>query len=114
MVYQELQVQRKLMHNRILIIILSGRHCCLWCRIERGQLKEFPSKRTEQPVLRDLHTIAAAHSDFVSKGEGNLKVAKKYFNAIATPFFNIPVDQVSTVRWCNRINEVFIYVDMYA
>lgn len=71
-----------------------GRHCCLLCRIEQTQLKETPSCRTQQPALRDLVTLATAHSDFTSKGNSNLAVAKKYFNVIARPFFNIPLDQV--------------------
>lgn len=81
-----------------MLLLHIGRHCCLWCRIERSTLKEVPSKRKKQPVLRDLHTLAVAHSDFASKGGGNITLAKNYFNAIARLFFNIPLNQVSICR----------------
>lgn len=76
------------------MIIPLGRHCCLWCRITQQQLKEAPSKRNVQPELRDLHTLATAHSKFTSEGKSDLNVAKNYYNAIGKPFFAIPLDQV--------------------
>ena len=58
---------------------------------------------TEAPVdlikrapstLRTLETLQKDHSDFLNKGGGDLKVAKRFNNVIGTPFFPIPLDQV--------------------
>lgn len=82
-------------HTRdILMVTPLGRHCCLWCHITQKQLKEAPSTLKEQPKQRDLDTLATAHFKFTSEGKSDLNVAKQYFNAIAEPFFNIPLDQV--------------------
>lgn len=65
-------------------------------------LKEAPSMRTQQPQLRDLHTLATAHHRFTTVGKSDINVAKNYFNAIAKPFFGIPLDQVQTgcgIEW---------------
>lgn len=77
----------------------SGRHCCLWCRIEHKDLKKAPILRDMQPEQRDLSTLAAAHTEFQTKGKGNLNVAKKYFNVISKPFFDIPLNQVVNRMW---------------
>ena len=73
-------------------MVILGRHCCLWCHITQQELKPQPS--APAPQLRSLATLAAAHSDFLRLGKGDLNVVKDYFNVLSPPFFNIPLDQV--------------------
>ena len=53
-----------------------------------------PSSREHQLEKRSLASLATAHSDFLTHGQGNVALAKEYFNAIARPFFDLPLDQV--------------------
>lgn len=46
------------------------------------------------PPLRSLATLARAYSDFMTKGNGDIRIVKNYFNALSQPFFAIPLDQV--------------------
>lgn len=50
--------------------------------------------RDEQPDLRNLGTMAAAHNRFLTEGNGDPAVVKEYFNVLSQPFFNIPLNQV--------------------
>ena len=72
------------------IIVCLGRHCCLWCHIDRKNLKSPPS----QQQLRSLATLANANADFLNLGGGDLSVVKNYYNVLSLPFFSIPLDQV--------------------
>lgn len=54
--------------------------------------------RKTQPDLRDSDTLATAYTDFLTKGKGDIKVAKEYYNVIAPPFFDVPLSQVS-LNW---------------
>ena len=96
MAYLGLQVLPNMVFYRLRGIFYGhvGRHRCLWCRIAKSDLKETPSITLQ---LRDLGILTRTHSDFLTKGAGDLKVAKEFFNVIATPFFNLPLDQVSVV-----------------
>ena len=55
-----------------------------------------PSSKTRKAsTLRSLKSLNDDHSKFLQEGGGDLEKAKQYNNAIGTPFFSIPVDQVS-------------------
>ena len=67
------------------------------CRIKQDELITSPPLRTKQADMRDLATLDGAHSDFISKGNGDLRVTtKEYYDVIGMPFFRIPLDQAGT------------------
>ncbi|KAK3736237.1 hypothetical protein QZH41_019804, partial [Actinostola sp. cb2023] len=69
----------------------SGRHCCIWCKIEKAQMKIPLSDRGKQ-CQRSLQNLAQDHQEFVAAG-AHLKDAKKYNNVIHNSLFNVPLDQ---------------------
>lgn len=77
------------------ILLLLGRHCCLYCEITADQLKVPPEKRGAAPQLRTLDSLRADYNRFVAEG-GNIKRAKFHNNVILPFYFDIPLDQVIT------------------
>jgi len=75
-----------------------GRHCCLWCTIRNTQLKVPLHTRGRLPS-RSLESLRADHQRFLDAG-GNLKKAKEFNNAIAEPFFSIPLQNVRGSYLC--------------
>ena len=70
-----------------------GKHCCLYCTIDKDSLRVPLAERGPFPA-RTLETLESDHARFMAAG-GNLKNAKMFNNAIGTAFFNIPLTQAS-------------------
>ncbi|CAH1275363.1 uncharacterized protein [Branchiostoma lanceolatum] len=70
-----------------------GTHPCLWCDITLDEIKDTDNCRLIIPP-RNLESLAENHKKFLLEGKGNLKLAKKYHNAIAPVMFEVPIDQV--------------------
>ncbi|CAH1242529.1 Hypp6804 [Branchiostoma lanceolatum] len=51
-------------------------------------------KDLQQLKWTNLESLAENHKKFLLEGKGNLKLAKKYHNAIAPVMFEVPIDQV--------------------
>lgn len=76
------------------MVILSGRHCCLWCLIKSESMK-IPRGVRGRSAPRTLASIKADHDRYNADGS-NLKKAKFFNNVIDTTFFDIEVDQVNS------------------
>ena len=76
----------------IIVHVYVGRHNCLWCTIRSTDLKA-PLHVRGHSSPRSLESIREDNQRFVNAGN-NLKRAKEFNNAIAEPFFSIPLDQV--------------------
>ena len=80
------------------LLILLGRHCCLWCLITQEQLKLPPS--TRGPVTaRTTKSISEDYEKFQKAG-ANPKMVKHYNNCVNKPFFpSMPLSQVCTWQY---------------
>ena len=81
-----------------------GKHCCLYCTIDKDHLRVPLAERGPFPA-RTLHTLESDHASFMASG-GNLKNAKHFNNAIRSPFFKIPLTQVSLK---NNMHNIFTW-----
>lgn len=75
------------------MVILPGRHCCLWCLIKSDSMK-IPRGVRGRSSPRTLTSIKDDHDRYCVDGS-NLKKAKEYNNVIGTTFFDIEIDQVN-------------------
>ena len=79
--------------SECMMYLKTGRYNCLWCLIPSSKLIESPAKRGSFP-MRSLESLKADHTRFLTEGQGNLRVAKQYNNAIGEIFFVIPLNNV--------------------
>ncbi|XP_070537321.1 uncharacterized protein [Ptychodera flava] len=70
----------------------GGRHFCLWCHVTQEESQIPRHLRTSQP--RSIDSLIKDHADFLAEGQGKLKNAKEYNNAINNIIFEIPISQV--------------------
>ena len=88
-----------LCNNQFLIafikfVLLSGRHCCLYCEISKEEMK-IARYDKRKSTLRTLQTSTDDYKKFTSLGS-NIKNAKLCNNVIDKFMFNIPNEQVIT------------------
>ena len=78
-----------------LFYIVLGRHCCCFCLLSKADMQT----RTEPGILRTLDLLNEHFATFEASG-GKKENAKNFYNVVATPILNIPVDHVS--KYCNE------------
>lgn len=71
----------------------------MWCLITADSLKE-PREKRGRYAERTLQGIQEDYKKFMANG-GNIKKAKLFNNAMSTQFFNLEIEQVSTVAIAN-------------
>ena len=78
------------------VLLISGRHCCLWCLIRLDQLKKVPADR-EPILLRTISSICDDHQRFVTAGASQKSNVKLFNNCLLDPIFTkFPLTQVAT------------------
>ncbi len=82
------------------MVIHTGRHCCLLCKIPSDKLKAPRAVRRKYVILRTLENLTEDHANFLTEGNGDLGKAKEFFNVICPYFFKIPLDQVQNYNHC--------------
>ena len=95
MVSQEHLISHICPHGSMCIIIhktLKGCHWCLWCTINRKDMKVPIVARGPSP-LPTLESLCSDHSAFLASG-GNPKKAKLHHNVVCSAIFDIPLGQV--------------------
>lgn len=103
-------------HNLIIALIL-GRYCCLWCLITQSELKEPQSERGLKEE-RTVEKLVADYDRFKEAGSVISK-AKQYNNCIRPPLINVPIDQVVSLSKLQNKNpfyskSTFLFLSRYA
>ncbi len=75
--------------------LYPGRHRCLWCLIGSDTLK-IPRQDRGRHTLRTLPGITEDLNRFLASG-GNIKNAKHFNNVMGSHFFDVDLDNVSTI-----------------
>ena len=74
-------------------VLLSGRHCCLYCEISKEEMKIAQNDRGKS-TPHTLQTLTNDYEKFTNLGS-NIKNAKLCNNVIDKFMFNIPIEQVT-------------------
>ena len=78
-----------------LLLIIVGRHCCLWCTIDRQSMQHTPAERGAFP-LRTLEMLTREYGNF--HHQGSKVQAKDFKNVIGEALFQVPLDQVAIIH----------------
>ena len=79
-----------------MLLLTSGKYCCLWCLIPQKKLIKPRTARNRFPD-RNLTNISGDHQRFVDAGSV-LADAKFFNNCITEHFFDIPIDNASSMN----------------
>lgn len=72
----------------LMVNLVSGRHCCLWCQIKHEDLI-VPRSQREKQTPRSLQNIKNNYQCFMTEGHGDLKMAKFFNNVVDEHFIDI-------------------------
>ncbi|XP_035686133.1 uncharacterized protein LOC118422598 [Branchiostoma floridae] len=70
----------------------AGTFPCLWCKVTKAGIDDIENRRLRTPD-RTLANMAENLRAFLQEGRGSVKKAQEYFNVIAAPLFEIPLEQ---------------------
>lgn len=74
-------------------MLLTGRHCCLFCTIKKEELV-IPLHQRDKKTPRTLLSLKEDYGKFEGYQKDNKK-AKLCNNVISPTLFNIPINQVN-------------------